>query len=114
MLFLLRKLPENFLHLGISVIAQLVYQMQKKPQTNEGISRHTTAGFLAAAGGSVIPWPTARCSFHQGAFSERNLAVAEVQDAREESEATRRKAEDGRADTKLFELARSELAAAPQ
>lgn len=88
--------------------------MQKKPQTSEGIPCPTTAGDLAAAGGSVIPWPTARCCFRQGAFSERNLAAAGAQGARGESEVTRRKAEDGGAHIKLFKLARSELTAAPQ
>lgn len=75
MLFLLRKLSENFLHLEISLIAQLIYQMQKKRYTNEGIHSNTAPGDLAAVGGSVVLWPTVRCCLLQGDFSLRKTQL---------------------------------------
>lgn len=75
MLFPLRKLSENFLHLEISLIAQLIYQMQKKTYTNKSIHSNITHDNLAAVGGSIIVWPTVRCCVLQGDFSLRTTQV---------------------------------------
>lgn len=108
MLFLLRKLSENFLHLETSLIAQLIYQMQNMTYTNEGIHSNTSP---AAVRGSVILWPTVRYCCLQGYFSLRKTQL--LQECRMQGKSqkqTRRQAED-RVHTKLLQLTQSELAA---